>query len=167
MKPLTETIDTAVDADEESSSLDALVRMVDQSQDSSLHDKPLDGRVDDSPERIQRRMRQLQDELQHHRMTAELLKRELNQKEQHLEDLRQRSSRLLAQQRDFVAQVSHEIRTPMNAMIGMISLLMESSLDGEQLDCAQTMRGACDSMLIPTHQTARPFQTRRGRKKRN
>lgn len=47
----------------------------------------------------------------------------------------------------FLANMSHEIRTPLNAVIGMVSLLYETSLSEEQLDYIKTLDHSSNYLL--------------------
>ena len=97
-------------------------------------------------------------EIIHSRSAIEQQALALRDANEHLEErVEQRTTELAASREEalsaarakasFLATMSHEIRTPLNGVVGMTTLLADTSLTHEQADYVHTMRVSSDQLL--------------------
>ncbi|HEV2202384.1 MAG TPA: ATP-binding protein [Bryobacteraceae bacterium] len=111
-------------------------------QVSETHDE-----IEDLGKSFNRMIEELQRtnrEIQQHR---DLLEERILQRTEELENAMRTALEASQAKSDFLANMSHELRTPMNGLLGMLDVVLDSHVDGEQRDHLETARRSAYSLL--------------------
>lgn len=84
---------------------------------------------------------------QGHILEVEHVNQRLRLENERISMAKEQAEGLARAKSEFIAVVSHEVRTPMNGVLGLSRLLLDTKLDGEQRELAETIVSSGQSLL--------------------